>query len=128
MKLKAVSGTVSEASQDLTRGSWREMLPAMSKKMSWFSFAVVAARALLQYRETRRKIIFYTIIALLVVFAAGNWPLSSWLEDSPLRFLFYWSGCVFLAMFLFLLGLYDALRVLKEFRDVKKSLRIGDRD
>ena len=77
----------------------------MSKKMSWFSFAVVAARALLQYRETRRKLIFFTIIALLGVFAMGNWPLSSWLEESPWRFLFYWSGCVFLAMFLFLLGL-----------------------
>ena len=98
----------------------------MSKKMSWFSFAVVAARALLQYRETRRKLIFFTIIALLGVFAMGNWPLSSWLQESPWLFLFYWSGCVFLAMFLFLLGLYDALRVLKDFRDVKKSLQAGD--
>ncbi len=100
----------------------------MSKKMTWFSFAVLAARALLQYRETRRKLIFYTIISLLAAFAAGYWLLDSWLEDSPLGSLLYWTGCVFLAMFLFLLGLYDALRVLKEFRDIKKSLRMGDRD
>ena len=35
----------------------------MAQKMNWFAFAMTAARALLQYRETRRKIIFYTIIA-----------------------------------------------------------------
>ena len=74
----------------------------MPKKMSWFSFAQVAARALLQFRETRRKIIFYTIVALLVVFALGNWPLASWLEETPGRFFFYWAGCAFLSIFLFM--------------------------
>ena len=94
----------------------------MPKKMSWFSFAVVAARALLMYRETRRKLIFYTIIVLLVVFALGNWPLASWLEESPLRFLFYWAGCAFLAVFLFMLGLYAFLRIVKEYKDAKNQL------
>lgn len=95
----------------------------MPKKMSWFSFAQVAARALLQFRETRRKIIFYTIVALLVVFALGNWPLASWLEETPGRFFFYWAGCAFLSIFLFLLGLYDFLRIIKNYKDARGQLR-----
>ena len=95
----------------------------MPKKMSWFSFARVAARTLLQFRETRRKIIFYTIVALLVVFALGNWPLASWLEETPGRFLFYWAGCAFLSIFLFLLGLYDFLRIIKNYKDARGRLR-----
>ena len=95
----------------------------MPKKMSWFSFAQVAARALLQFRETRRKIIFYTIVALLVVFALGNWPLASWLAETPGRFFFYWAGCAFLSIFLFLLGLYDFLRIIKNYKDARGQLR-----
>ena len=110
-------------SLDLTSAGSREMLISMRRKMSWFSFAVIAARAFLQLRETRRRIIFYTIVALLAVFALGNWPLASWLEEAPLRFLFYWAGCAFLAIFLFLLGLYDFLRIIKEYKDVRGKLQ-----
>lgn len=95
----------------------------MGSKMTWLSFAIIAARAFLQLRETRRRIISYTIVALVSVFALGNWPLSSWLEESPLRFLFYWAGCAFLAIFLFLLGLYDFLRIMKEYKDARKRIR-----
>ncbi len=99
------------------------MLIPMRRKMSWVSFAVIAARAFLQLRETRRRIIFYTIVALLSVFVVGNWPLAPWLEEAPLRFLLYWAGCAFLAVFLFLLGLYDFLRIIKEYKEVRGKLQ-----
>ncbi len=83
---------------------------------------MTAARAFLQFRETRRKIILSTIVVLLVVFALGNWPLAGWLEDHPLRFLFYWAACAFLAVFLFLLGLYDFLSIMKEYKDPKERM------
>ena len=94
----------------------------MASEMSGFRFAMTVARALLQYRETRRKIIFYTIVAILVVFGLGNWPLADWLEDHPMRFLFYWAACAFLAIFLFLLGLYDFLSIMKEYKEHKERL------
>ena len=94
----------------------------MAKKMSWAAFSMVAARAILQMRETRRKLISYVIIALLVVFAVGTWPLANWLEAHALRFLFYWAACAFLAIFLFLLGLYDFLSIMKDYKDQKKEL------
>lgn len=105
----------------LTLGTGGGMLFSMAEKMSWFSFARSVARTLLQFRETRRKIIFYTIMSLLVVFAIGNWPLAGWLEDSPIRLLFYWGGCAILAIFLFLLGLYDFLTIMKEFKSLKNE-------
>ena len=89
--------------------------------MNWFAFAMTAARALLQYRETRRKIIFFTIIAVLAVFALGNWPLAVWLEDHPMRFLFYWAACAFLSIFLFLLGFYDFLSMMKDYKGRKEQ-------
>ncbi len=85
--------------------------------MSWAAFSVVAARTILQMRETRRKLIAYTIVALLVIFALGNWPLREWLGQAPLRFLAWWGGCAMLAVFLFLLGLYDFLQVIRENRE-----------
>lgn len=90
--------------------------------MNSASFAVTIARALLQYRETRRKIIFFTIVGLLVVFALGNWPLANWLGESVGRFLFYWAGCAFLAVLLFLLGLYDFLAIMREYREQRDHL------
>jgi hypothetical protein len=105
----------------LTLGTGGGMLFSMAEKMSWFSFARSVARTLLQFRETRRKIIFYTIMSLLVVFAIGDWPLAGWLEDSPIRLLFYWGGCAILAIFLFLLGLYDFLTIMKEFKSLKNE-------
>ena len=62
----------------LTIGTVGWMLFSMAEKMSWFSFARSIARVLLQFRETRRKFILYTIVSLLVVFAIGNWPLAGW--------------------------------------------------
>ncbi|NIP93198.1 MAG: hypothetical protein GWO24_06980 [Akkermansiaceae bacterium] len=46
--------------------------------------------------------------------------MSGWLEENPLRFLFYWAACAFLAVFLFLLGLYDFLSIMKEYKERKE--------
>lgn len=72
------------------------------------------SRSILHDRRLRRTFILYVIVALLVLFALGTWPLAAWLEDSVIRFGFWWGGCGFLAIFLFLLGVYDFLRVLRE--------------
>ena len=37
--------------------------------------------------------------------------------------IFYWAGCAFLSIFLFLLGLYDFLRIIKEYKDARGRLR-----
>lgn len=94
----------------------------MPNKMNWVGFSATIARGLLQLKQTRRKLIAATIVAVLAVFALGNWPLAEWLSDHPLLFILYWSGCTFLAFFLFLLGLYDFLCIMKEYRDARDRL------
>lgn len=90
------------------------MMVVMARRGGWVLLAMAIAQGVLRGRETRRRLIFWVIVALLAVFALGNWPLAGWLEDWPMRFVLYWAGCMFLALFLFLLGLYDFLCVLKE--------------
>ena len=81
---------------------------------SWTSVIIGLSRSILRDRSSRRSFILYVIGALLVMFTLGTWPLASWLEESVIRFAFWWGGCGFLAIFLFLLGVYDFLRVLRE--------------
>ncbi len=84
------------------------------KGASWTSVIFGLSRSILRERTARRSFINYVIVALLVMFALGTWPLASWLDESVIRSGFWWGGCAFLAIFLFLLGVYDFLRVLRE--------------
>lgn len=88
----------------------------MAQGASWLSVIVGISRGILHDRTERRKFILWVIMVLLAMFAVGNWPLAGWLEESPWRFLFWWAGAAFLAVFLFLMGLYDFLATLKELR------------
>jgi hypothetical protein len=89
----------------------------MARKASWLLILVGFSRAILHDRPARRNFILYVIGAVLAVFALGNWPLRDWLGEAPLRFLVWWGGCAILAVFLFLLGLYDFLQVIRENRN-----------
>ena len=86
----------------------------MARKASWTTVIVGISRGILHDRSARRQFILYVIGALLGMLVLGYWPLADWLEDSPVRFLFWWGGCGFFAIFLFLLVVYDMLRLLRE--------------
>jgi hypothetical protein len=86
----------------------------MAKNTSWTAFIITISRGILHERAARRGFILYVIGALLLMLGLGYWPLADWLEDTPVRFLFWWGGCGFLAIFLFLLGVYDMLRIMRE--------------
>jgi hypothetical protein len=88
----------------------------MVKKASWLSLILGVSRSILHDRVERRRFIIWVIVAMLGMVALGNWPLEGWLEDRPLGFIFWWGACALLALLTFLLGLYDALAVLRENR------------
>jgi apolipoprotein N-acyltransferase len=96
--------------------------PRMEKKMSWAAISMVTARAILQIRELRRKVMFYLVVVVLGLVALGSWPLAGWLEDSLGRMIFYWGAVMALTLFMMLLALYDMLAVVKEFKDRKSEL------
>ncbi len=75
------------------------------------------SRAILHDRAARRHFTLYVLGAVIAILALGNWPLQDWLSESILRFCVWWGGCTLLALFLFLLGLYDFLQVIRENRE-----------
>lgn len=99
----------------------------MSHSSSLVTLAIAIARVTLTERVRRRRLIGGVLLVLISVFAIGNWPLSKWLGDSPWMMLFWLLACVFLALFLVMLALYDALSVIKEER-AKSGLNKPDPD
>ena len=72
------------------------------------------SRGIMHDRVERRKFILWVSLVILGMFALGNWPLAGWLEEAPWRFLAWWGLSTLLAVFLFLLGLYDFLATMRE--------------
>lgn len=77
------------------------------------------ARAILQDRTMRRRVINRFLLLLLIVFSLGLWGIDGWLQEKGhlWRFLLYWGGCGALTVFLLILAIYDALAVIREERD-----------
>ena len=88
----------------------------MAQGVSWLAVILGISRGILHDRTERRKFILWVILGLLGMFALGNWPLAGWLESSPWRFLCWWGAATLLAIFLFLMGVYDFLATMKELR------------
>jgi hypothetical protein len=88
----------------------------MAGGVSWLTVILGISRGILHDRTERRKFILWVILGLLGMFALGNWPMAAWLEEVPVRFLVWWGAAAMLAVFLFLLGLYDFLATLKELK------------
>ncbi|WP_193210897.1 hypothetical protein [Luteolibacter marinus] len=75
------------------------------------------ARSILQDRGMRRQAMGRSVALLLAVFAIGLWGIDDWLDDSLWRFIIWWGGVAFLAVFVVMFALYDALAVIREERD-----------
>jgi hypothetical protein len=97
----------------------------MNRQSSLVALSIAIAKVTLMERARRRKLISGVLVALLGLFVLGNWPLSKWLGGSPWLMFLWLGGCTFLALFLALLALYDALSVGKEERS---KLGIGKED
>lgn len=76
--------------------------------------AFTLARAILEDRTARRKILLQLAIVMLVAVIIGFWPLSGWLEAEFWRFGFYWLMVGLLTIFLVLFALYDIGKVVEE--------------
>ena len=92
------------------------------KKLSLAAISVLTARALLQVRSVRRKLMLYNVVVVLGLCLIGSWPLSGWLEGSIWRMGVFWGGVMVLTIFMMLLALYDMLSIMKEFKDQKREL------
>ncbi|WP_367874693.1 hypothetical protein [Luteolibacter sp. Populi] len=75
------------------------------------------ARAVLEDRALRRRVMSRCLLVLLAIFAIGLWGIDAWLRANIWRFFLWWAGCGAWAVFVVMLAVYDALAVIREERD-----------
>jgi hypothetical protein len=83
----------------------------------WWVISMGVARMILQERVQRRRLMMRMLSGLLAMFAIGLWGIDGWLRGGIWRFLGWWATCAGLAVFVFLLAVYDALAVIREERE-----------
>lgn len=75
------------------------------------------AGGILHDRRQRRQLITGCLLLSLLLLGGGVWPLNEWLMRGVWRFFVYWGVTALCCCFLALLGLYDALAVVREERE-----------
>ncbi|MEM9080235.1 MAG: hypothetical protein AAGC74_06020 [Verrucomicrobiota bacterium] len=89
----------------------------VGKKQSFLVDIWYFAQALLRDRGARRRFLAQLLIGILVLLVLGNWPLREWVGETPWRFLVWWGMTAFLTIWMLMLAVYDALRVVREIRE-----------
>jgi polyferredoxin len=82
------------------------------------------ARAILHDRSARRRVLGWLLMIAVGMLATGLWFIPGWLQQSLLRFAFWWLACGLVTMMLLLFALYDALAVVRE----EKRKAFSDKD
>jgi len=89
----------------------------MSDQPSDWQASKGLAKSMLHDRSTRRKLMGRSLAVLLAVFAIGLWGIDKWLAANLWRFIIWWGGCAFLALFVVVFAFYDVMRVIREERE-----------
>ncbi len=98
--------------------------PPKQRGLRIASFATHATRGLLRDQTMRRRAIFWTVIAALVMLFCGATFLAPVLDPKtrPGWFLFYWLTCAWVTVTVVLLAIFDVLLVRVQARDEKRAL------
>ncbi len=98
--------------------------PPNDRKLRIASFATHAARGILRDRQTRRKVMFWIVIAAVVMLFVGATFLAPLLDPRarPGWFILYWLACAWITVTAVLLALLDLLQVRLQAREEKRRL------
>jgi len=86
-------------------------------------FIILVSKGILRDRQMRRTVLFWIVVATLVMLAVGSMLLDGWLMEHPVLFLLYWGGCLWLTVTTLLLALYDLLAIRSEARRERQRLK-----
>jgi hypothetical protein len=94
------------------------------KQLRLASFAAHAARGLLRDQAMRRKAMFWTVIAAVIMLFCGATFLAPVLDQHlhPGWFVFYWLACAWLTVTVALLAIFDLLMVRVQARRQRREL------
>lgn len=98
--------------------------PPDERKLRIASFATHATRGILRNRQTRRQVMFWTVIGALVLLFLGATFLASVLDPRvrPGWFICYWLACAWITVTAVLLAIFDLLAVRIQAREEKRRL------
>ena len=85
-------------------------------------FIIQVSKGLIRDQRARRLVMFYSVLAALVLIFAGSTFLWSLLREHPLVFLVYWAGCAWITLLAVLLAFYDMVKVRADVRRERRRL------
>jgi hypothetical protein len=86
------------------------------------NFVIPLTKALLRDQQARRQIMFYTLIAAMLMLFFGATLLQSWLREHLLILLVYWFACAWLTLLAALLAVFDLLMIRVAARAARRQL------
>ncbi len=85
-------------------------------------YVIQVSKGLIRHARARRLVMFYSVLAALVMLFAGavtHWPEP---REHPLLFLGYWAVCGWITFLAVLLALYDLVKVRAEAQRLRRDL------
>jgi hypothetical protein len=85
-------------------------------------FIVHLSKGLIREQTTRRSIMFFGLIAALVLLFLGATFFDTWLRERPWLFLLYWAACAWVTLLAVLLAMFDLLLVRAAVRRERREI------
>ena len=80
------------------------------------------AKGLIRDQRARRMVMFYGMLAALVLLFAGATFLDAWLRTHPVLFLLFWAACAWITALIVLMAIFDMLMVRAQMRTERRRL------
>ena len=80
------------------------------------------SRGLIRDQTARRQLMFYAVLAALVLLFIGSTLIFPWLRAHPLLFIIYWALCGWVTVTAMLLAIFDLLMVRSTARRERRRL------
>ena len=85
-------------------------------------FVIQVSKGLIRHQRARRLVMFYSVLAALVLLFVGavfQWPAP---HEHPFLFFGYWAVCAWITFLAVLLALYDLVKVRAEAQRQQREL------
>ena len=86
-------------------------------------FIIQVCKGIIRSQGARRTVMFWDVLAVLVLMFLGSTFLWPWLRAHPLFFLGYWAFCGWLTILAALLAVYDLARVRLNARHTQEEIK-----
>jgi len=85
-------------------------------------FILQLSKGLIRHQRARRLIMFYCVLAALVMVFAGAVVSDRFVREHPFAALVYWAVCAWITLLAVLLALYDIVKVRADAQRARRHL------